>query len=150
MLCTYITVWYTTIHCNATQSGLHGFRVRPQRSGTVVMRHDAERTVRIAYIFGFIVITKQTWSIKCKFQSGKEHQLLGYGRFLKHKENKMSVWVTTRVSTQMPSCVWYGDCSLKGFTHSSLFTYCIWGDNGGYSSLSVNVWQNDWFCCGCL
>lgn len=29
-----------TIHGNATQSRLHGFRVRPQRSGTVVQRHN--------------------------------------------------------------------------------------------------------------
>lgn len=43
-----------TIHGYATQSGLHGFRVRPQRSGTVVMRHNTERTASAAYIFGFI------------------------------------------------------------------------------------------------
>lgn len=33
--------------------------VRPQRSGTVVMRHDIGRTVNTAYIFGFMGITEK-------------------------------------------------------------------------------------------
>lgn len=43
----------TILGNNATQSGLHGFRVRPQRSGTVVTRHNAEFTVSTENIFGF-------------------------------------------------------------------------------------------------
>lgn len=57
-----------TIHGNATQSGLHSYRVRPQRSGTVVMRHNIECTISTAYIFGFMGIT-QHGHRECKFQS---------------------------------------------------------------------------------
>lgn len=57
-----------TIHSNATQSRLHSYRVRPQRSGTVVMRHNIECTGSTAYIFGFVGLTVHGHN-ECKLQS---------------------------------------------------------------------------------
>ena len=58
-----------TIHGNATQSRLHSYRVRPQRSGTVVMRHNIECTVSTAYIFGFMGINSTDTGNEIKVQS---------------------------------------------------------------------------------
>lgn len=120
-----------TIHSNATQSRLHSYRVRPQRSGTVVMRHNIECTVSTAYIFGFIGITQhghgaRTQCIQISVKSDKRTICQWFlGLRMDYQPRKKEVlydifsscmgdyYVSVQVTTELSSRVGWGDFIRK-------------------------------------